>query len=579
MKLIEALKIAQRTDAGTTPALQVFLACGFSALHLRTFLTAHLRVRRPEIRPEVSVGLFGDLAGNLERLESSSVGAAVIVLEWADLDARLGIRSLGGWHPAHIQDVVRSAEAVATRLKRAVEVISRKVTTVICTPTLPLPPAFITKPRELGLEEARLHRIVASLSESLSQIPKVRIVNQQKLAECSSPADRYDVRSDLQAGFPYTLHHASVLGELLSGLVETRSPMKAIITDLDDTLWSGIVGDDGVDGISWSLDSHSQMHGVYQQFLSSLASAGVLIGVASKNEKDTVSAAFRRQDLMLSPDDIYPFEVHWSRKSESVGRILKTWNIGEDAVVFIDDNPAEIAEVQAAFPNILCRQFHRDDPRSVWLLLNELRELFGKSEISTEDTLRSKSIRESAVWRDEKNLDGNAVEDFFRSADPRIVLDYGRSYDDKRALELVNKTNQFNLNGKRYGHSEWRTFFDNPNAFLLTATYEDKFGALGKIAVLMGTASAGTIHVHTWVMSCRAFSRRIEHQILRYLFEECGAQQITFEFQPTPRNGPLQDFFVGLLGGHLSNPLMLARTAFFAAAPPLFHRVEVNSHV
>ena len=150
---------------------------------------------------------------------------------------------------------------------------------------------------------------------------------------------------------------------------------------------------------------------------------------------------------------------------------MKTWNIGEDAVVFIDDNPAEIAEVQAAFPNILCRQFHRDDPRSVWMLLNEIRELLGKYEISTEDTLRSKSIRESAVWRDEKNLDGNAVEDFFRSADPRIVLDYGRSYDDKRALELVNKTNQFNLNGKRYGHSEWRTFFDNPNAFLLTATY------------------------------------------------------------------------------------------------------------
>jgi FkbH-like protein len=579
MKLIEALKLAQRTNADTAPSLRVFLACGFTALHLRTFLTAHLRVRRPDIRPEVSTGLFGDLAGNLERLNPSSTDVVVIMLEWADLDPRLGIRSLGGWHPSDLLDVVKSADAVATRLQRAIEALSGQLAIVICMPTLPLPPAFITRPLELGLEEARMHRIVASVAESLAQLPKVRIVNQQKLAEASSPPDRYDIKSDLQAGFPYTLQHASVLGAMLSGLVDTHSPLKAIITDLDDTLWAGIVGDDGVDGISWSLDSHSQMHGVYQQFLSSLASTGVLIGVASKNDEDVVTQAFRRQDLMLSSDDIYPFEVHWSRKSESVARILRTWNIGEDSVVFIDDNPAEIAEVQAAFPNILCRQFHKDDPRKVWLLLNELRELFGKSVISTEDTLRSRSIRESAAWRNGVNLDGASAEDFFRSAEPCIVLDYGRAFDDRRALELVNKTNQFNLNGKRYSDSEWRAFFDDPNAFLLTATYEDKFGALGKIAAMMGTVSAGTIHVHTWVMSCRAFSRRIEHQILRHLFEECGAQQITFEFQPTPRNGPLQDFFAGLVGGQLSNPVMLSRTAFFAAAPLLFHRVEVNSHV
>jgi len=579
MKLIEALKIAQRANADSTSAFRVFLACGFTALHLRTFLTAHLSLKRPEIQPQVRVGLFGDLAGNLDRLDASSVDAVVLMLEWSDLDPRLGIRSLGGWRPNDIADVVKSADAVATRVHRAVEAVSREVTAVVCMPTLPLPPAFITRSGELGVEEAQIHRIVASLSESLSELPRVRILNQQKLSEISSPSDRYDIKSDLQAGFPYTLHHASALGQLLSGMLDAGSPMKGIITDLDDTLWSGIVGDDGVDGISWSLDRHSQIHGVYQQFLSSLASAGVLIGVASKNEQDVVAQAFRRKDLILSPDDIYPLEVHWSRKSESVTRILKTWNIGEDAVVFLDDNPAEIAEVQAAFPKMVCRQFHKDDPRSVWCLLSELRDLFGKSEISAEDTLRSRSIRDAAGWQNEKNLDRAAAEDFFKSANSSIALDFGRAIEDKRALELVNKTNQFNLNGKRFVDSEWRAYFNDPNAFLLTATYEDKFGALGKIAVLMGTRSGRSIHVHTWVMSCRAFSRRIEHQVLRYLFEECEADQITFDFQTTSRNAPFHDFISRLVGGELSTPVMLSKADFLAVSPPLFHRIEVNSHV
>jgi FkbH-like protein len=579
MKLIDALRIAQGSAADATPSPRVFLACGFTPLHLQTFLTAHLRAKRPDAGPEIRTGLFGDLVGNIERLDLSSIDVLAIALEWADLDPRLGIRSLGGWRLADVDDIAASAEVVAARLQRAVKAVEREVRVVACMPTLPLPPAFTTRGGQLSSQEAMLRRIVASLVESLLQIPHVRIINEQKLAQDSPLLNRYDVRSDLQTGFPYTLEHASVLGELLSGLIDTQSPMKGLITDLDDTLWAGIVGDDGVDGISWNLDGHSQMHGVYQQLLSSLASAGVLIGVASKNEEETVRRAFQRQDMLLSSDDVFPLEIHWSRKSESVERILKTWNIGADAVVFVDDSPAELAEVQEAFPDILCRQFPKDDPGKAWRLLNELRDLFGKPAVSKEDRLRMSSIRASAVWRNQDSAHETVSGDFFRSADPCIVFDYGRVAEDGRGLELVNKTNQFNLNGKRYTEAEWRQFFDDPTAFLLTATYDDKFGALGKIAVMMGTAREDSIHLRTWVMSCRAFSRGIEHQCLRYLFEDSGANQITFDFLPTPRNGPLQDYFKGLFDGALSAPVSLTKERFLARTPPSFHRVEVNSRV
>ena len=287
-----------------------------------------------------------------------------------------------------------------------------------------------------------------------------------------------------------------------------------------------------------------------------------MIGVASKNEEETVRQAFRRKDLLLSSDDVFPLEIHWSRKSESVARILRTWNIGSDAVVFVDDSLAELAEVQAAFPDMLCRQFPNDDPGKSWKLLNELRDLFGKPVVSKEDALRMRSIRASAAWRNQDSERETISEDFFRSADPCIVFDYGRVADDSRGLELVNKTNQFNLNGKRYTESEWRQFFDDPTAFLLTATYEDKFGALGKIAVMMGTARECSIHLRTWVMSCRAFSRGIEHQCLRYLFEDCGANQITFDFLPTTRNGPLQDYLKGLVDCAILAPLNLTKEKF-----------------
>jgi FkbH-like protein len=579
MKLIDALRIAQRPAADATPSPHVYLACGFTPLHLQTFLTAHLRAKRPDAKPEIRTGLFGDLAGNIERLDLSSIDVLAMALEWADLDPRLGIRSLGGWRLADVDDIAASAEVAAARLQRAVKAVEGEVRVVACMPTLSLPPAFTTRGLQLSSQEAQLRRIVASLVESLLQFPHVRIINEQKLAQDSPLLNRYDVRSDLQTGFPYTLEHASVMGEVFSGLIDTHSPMKGLITDLDDTLWAGIVGDDGVDGISWNLDGHSQMHGVYQQLLSSMASAGVLIGVASKNEEETIRKAFERKDLLLQSDDVFPLEIHWSPKSESVERILRTWNIGADAVVFVDDNPAELAEVQAAFPNILCRQFPKNDPRRAWMLLNELRDLFGKPFVSKEDTLRMRSIRTSGVWRNQDGAHETVSDDFLRSADSCIVFDYGRAVEDGRGLELVNKTNQFNLNGKRYSEAEWRQFFDDPTAFSLTAAYEDKFGILGKIAVLMGTAREGNIHLRTWVMSCRAFSRRIEHQCLRYLFEDCRANLITFDFLPTIRNGPLQTYLTSLVDGPLSAKVSLTKERFFAGIPPLFHCVEVNSRV
>ncbi|HEX4537853.1 MAG TPA: HAD-IIIC family phosphatase [Candidatus Acidoferrum sp.] len=574
MNLIEALEISRKPVAQDAKLLRVFLACGFTPLHLQNFLSAHLRQQFPDNRVEIKTGLFGDLVGSLERIDAKTLDGLTVAMEWSDLDSRLGIRELGGWQVSDVHEVISSVDRQLSRLQRAIKMAARSAPVVVSLPTLALPPLFYTPPNINSAEKTKLLLSLAKFAADLAEEPGIRVLDSQALDSLSPPAARFDIKSEILSGFPYKLPHASTLAQSLASLLQPRSPKKGLITDLDDTLWSGILGEVGVDGVNWSLEHHSHIHGLYQQFLSSLASAGVLVGVASKNDAALVQQAFDRKDLLLKKDKVFPFEVHWHCKSDSVQRILKSWNIGPEAVVFIDDSPMEAAEVKAAFPAMECLVFKKDDYQSVWDLLANLRASFGKTAISKEDAIRLESLRSTAPLLDALGRDGNASDEFLKRADAFVSFDFTKRPKDGRAFELVNKTNQFNLNGKRFSESEWTKYLADPASFLVTVTYQDKYGPLGKIAVLLGKVHKKKLHISAWVMSCRAFSRRIEHHSLKRLFDKFDADEAVFDFQSTERNGPTQDFFLELVGDPPQPGLKISRASFQEKAPPLFHRVE-----
>ena len=579
MKLIEALAIIQRPVPEHAAPFRVFLACGFTPLHLQTFLTAALRERLAMMRVEISTGLFGDLPGNIERLPIAECDALVAVMEWQDLDPRLGIRNLGGWRVADLPDIIHSAERMLARVEKAICHVANSLPVYVSLPTLPLPPLFTTPGHQASLHELRLRQAVGASAVSLAAHPRIRALNAQRLDEISPACSRLDVQSELLSGFPYQLNHASAMAELFAALVRDATPKKGLITDLDDTLWAGILGEDGVDGISWHLDRQSHLHGLYQQFLASLASAGVLTAVASKNDPALVEQAFEREDLLIGKQSLYPIDAHWGPKSESVRRVLKTWNVAPDAVVFVDDSPMELAEVQAAFPEIECLVFPKNDYPSFWQLLRRLRDVFGKSAISEEDSLRLDSIRAAHTLRYASNGEGPSLDSFLRDAQAAVAVNFGKDKNDRRAFELINKTNQFNLNGKRLTEAAWAAYLDDPGTFLMTVNYEDKYGALGKIAVLLGRIDDGAAAIDYWVMSCRAFSRRIEHHSLRWLFDNFHLQEIRFEYRPTGRNKPVQDFFANIVSAPLPANLRITRMEFFEKCPPLFHNTKVKAAV
>jgi FkbH-like protein len=570
MSLSEALRLANQPVQSEAPR-KVHLVSGFTPLHLSTFLKAYGRIRFPMSGIEVESGLFDDLIGSISRIKPASEVA--VVVEWFDLDPRLGLRSSGGWSHKLFPDI---EQEVAGRLKRLVEVIRRTSehsVIAIAGPTLPLPPIDFTSPSQDSGFEGCLRALVDRAMAELASIGNVKLLSQQELAICSSLDTRLEVGLTLNAGFPYTLAHTDILARMLIHLLFPLPPRKGLITDLDDTLWLGILGEVGVENVSWSLEAHSQIYGLYQQYLAALADRGVLLGIASKNDPKLAEAALGRTDLLCAGSKFYPIECNWSAKSASIGRVLKAWNIGPSDVVFIDDNPMELAEVSNAFPKMTCLQFPGKDLPGFWKLLQQLRKLFGSRKIQEEDRLRTDSIRTGAVLQQEK--ESLSEDDFIQQLEGEITLDYSKSIENTRAFELINKTNQFNLNGRRMTEAEWIKRIQSPEDFLVTVSYRDKFGPLGRIAVLTGKRKGSALHIQAWVMSCRAFSRRIEHQVLAQLISEWSPKHIELDFLPTERNTPTQDFLKSIVESlSRAGTIVLSPEEFKKRCPPLFHEVK-----
>lgn len=575
MNVTEALRILHSTPHAA-PEFSVLLACGFTPLHLQTLLGAHLQRTLPARRVTMTTGLFGDLVGSLRPAAGESPHAVAIALEWADLDPRLDLREAHFWGPSRSDDVVATTAAALRRLESAISALPAHTRVAVCLPTLLLPPLFHAPGWRHAEHELEIDAHLAAFARDIARHDGVRLVNPRRLEQLSPASQRHDVRSHLQLGLPYSIAHADAVAELLAHCLLPCSPRKGLITDLDDTLWHGIVGEIGASAVSWDLSSHQMAHGLYQTMLNALAEEGVLLAIASKNSPEIAAAALARPDLRLAVGNVHPLEIHWQRKSESVRRILGAWNIGAESVVFVDDSPLELAEVKAAFPAIECLQFPRNDPGAAIALLHRLRDLFGRDRVSDEDRLRAQSIRNSGQFSAEIAGAGDNAQDFLASLDAHITIELDPDPSDARILELVNKTNQFNLNGNRFLDAEWHALAARHGSWLAVVSYRDKFGPLGKIAVMQGILVAGELTVESWVMSCRAFARQIEFRCLEFLFSHFDTPAVHFAFAETARNGPLRDFLANLCVSHSGSQSSLTREQFARACPRLYHDLTIN---
>lgn len=570
MNLTEALQINQASRNSAT-SVSVYLAVGFTPLSLSPLLAAHLSALMNGSRIDIKSGVFGDLAANVQRIGGANVDFAAVCIEWDDLDPRLGVRRLMPTTWKDLPDILTHTRSAKNALVSLLNEASVHCRIAVSLPHSPLR-ALSCSPSDLVDEfEAELRMIAAEMRVELAHNPRLRIVRE-------GDSWRLDLASALHSGFPYTTGHASDLAARLAAALVPKVPKKGIIVDLDDTLWKGILDEDGPDGVHWDLDHQAQHHGLFQSFLHAIAAEGTLVAFASKNSPEIVRETLElRSDILLKPEFVFPVEVHWQPKSESITRILQAWNVAPDSVIFVDDSPLEIAEVQAAHPGITCKLFPTNDVAQFDILLRELREAFAKEKIGVEDELRSQSLRTRSALLADPGIKANP-DALLRDLDAEIIFQMGCDSSDQRAFDLVNKTNQFNLNGMRLSEPLWRKTFDRPHAFLLTCVYKDKFGLLGKIAVLSGTVSRERAIVECWVMSCRAFGRRIEFACLQQLFEMFQVPELVFQYRKTPRNGAVGELLRSLdLDQEQEGGVVLAREQFASHVPTLHHRMILNS--
>lgn len=314
---------------------------------------------------------------------------------------------------------------------------------------------------------------------------------------------------------------------------------KCLILDLDNTVWGGVIGDDGLEGIELG-------HGLgigkafteFQMWVKKLKQRGIIICIASKNNEETAKEPFEKHpDMVLKLDDIAVFQANWETKVDNIRTIQSILNIGFDSMVFLDDNPFERNMVRENIPGITVPELP-DDPAMYLEYLYTL-NLFETASYSNADKDRTKQYQVEAKRVSLSKTFTNEA-DFLKSLNMISTVSGFTRFNTPRVAQLSQRSNQFNLRTIRYTEADIESMAKDPNVIDLSFTLEDKFGDNGLIAVvIMKQQDVETLFVDTWFMSCRVLKRGMENFTLNTMVEfakEKGYKRIVGEFIPTPKN-------------------------------------------
>ena len=321
---------------------------------------------------------------------------------------------------------------------------------------------------------------------------------------------------------------------------------KCLILDLDNTVWGGVIGDDGLEG--------SQLgHGLgigkafteFQMWVKKLKQRGIIICVASKNNEDTAKEPFEKHpDMVLKLDDIAVFQANWETKVDNIRTIQNILNIGFDSMVFLDDNPFERNMVRENIKGITVPELP-EDPAEYLEYLYSL-NLFETASYSNLDKDRTKQYQVEAQRVSLSKTFANEA-DFLKSLNMVSVVSGFTKFNIPRVAQLSQRSNQFNLRTIRYTDADIEALANDPNVIDLSFTLEDKFGDNGLIAVvIMKPLDKETLFVDTWFMSCRVLKRGMENFTLNTMVEKAktaGYKKIIGEYLPTPKNKMVENHY------------------------------------
>ncbi|WP_411817243.1 HAD-IIIC family phosphatase [Hyphococcus sp. DH-69] len=374
------------------------------------------------------------------------------------------------------------------------------------------------------------------LAAAVETIPHVSIVAAVDIFRDFEVTKVFDIRGDKTAHIPYTEEAFAALGTFLFRQHHQRSktPMKMVAVDCDNTLWCGVVGEDGVDGIV--LDEGAI---ALQRRLVALSEAGVIVSLLSKNQENDVNAVFeKRADMVLQKAHILDQAINWNSKAENLAALASKYGVGHDAIVFLDDNPVECGEVSARMPAVRTVQF----PHDRHLVPDFVNNLWALDHVAntSEDRNRIQMYRDNAA-REEALQTSNSFAEFLAGLKLEVDIEPLNADTAKRIAQLTQRTNQFNINLRRLEIAQLERETDQ----LFSVSVRDRFGDYGIVGAMSGTARNDVFSVNLFLLSCRALGKGVEHKMLAFLAQtalEHGCKNLVVDFQQGPRNQPARVF-------------------------------------
>jgi FkbH-like protein len=318
---------------------------------------------------------------------------------------------------------------------------------------------------------------------------------------------------------------------------------KAFALDLDNTLWGGVIGDDGQEGIEIGQEtSMSQAYSEFQKYIKAHKNLGIILSVCSKNDEENAMLGLKHPDSILSPDDFISIKANWNNKDSNISEIASELNILPESIVFIDDNPAEREIVKSQLKGVMS-----PDIKTVenYIQIIDKAGYFEITSFSEDDMKRNEMYKKNAERVNQQKQFAN-YEDYLLSLEMNAVINDFDTVYLQRIVQLTNKSNQFNLTTKRYTQSEMEEVFHSNDYIRLYGKLTDKFGDNGVVSIVIGRKKKSSLHIDLWLMSCRVLKRDMEFAMLDTLVSECrknNISEIYGYYYKTAKNNMVSELF------------------------------------
>ena len=386
------------------------------------------------------------------------------------------------------------------------------------------------------------------LSEISQRYQNVCILDIKKIVCMMGTDSFYDPRVWYLGSIPYSLRAIKAIAKEIGAIERAYQGKrkKCLAVDLDNTIWGGVVGEDGINGIVLGPVKEGARFMNIQKRLKELKNTGIVLAVVSKNNPEEALNAIRNHpNMILHEDDFVEILANWKPKSENIRQLSADLNIGVDAIVLLDDNPVEREEVRANLPNVMviepryAKEIFDED------IVNSFAEYFPVLKLTSEDKVKTEQYR-GEFRRKEVLSSSRTLEEYLERLEIHVHLRKAKNQDIDRIAQLTQKTNQFNLTSKRYTSETVRDFLAQTDMIVYVVESSDKYGSYGEISTIIIRVEKDNATVDTFLMSCRAMGRTIEFALLKIVENELyenGVRRVIGLYKPTEKNKPVEGFY------------------------------------